>query len=181
MKDTHPLSSLTYLFLYTQHAYKHTLFLSLSRAPCLRVSPTSSCRFTVPSVTNYQGPVCRRDGEETLWSPNRITPPLLITGGPRRVDAMLATRINSRIWRAACLSTPLISAYTHPHTDWFNTGCQLRRGLQGDAYVHNHKHGAAKIRRSVVSLDVNTENTQREKGDARLEINFQQCPTCAIS
>lgn len=65
--------------------------------------------------------VSQRRGGNTVKS-SHITASLLITGGPRRVTVILATRINARIWRAECLSKPLINAQAH--TDWFYTGCQ---------------------------------------------------------
>lgn len=97
-----------------------------------------------PLCDHLPGPsVSQRWGRSTV-KPSHITVPLLITGGPRQVAAMLATRINARIWRAACLSTPLISPYTHPHTDWFHAGCQLCRRLESNMYTLSQIRGAWK-------------------------------------
>ena len=143
MKDTHPLSSITYLFLQTHthmHTCTHTHFLSISPSLCLsHVLVQIYCplcdQLPRPSVSQ------RRGGNTVKQS--HITTALLITGGPRRVTAMLATRINACILRDACLSTPLISTYTH--TDWFNAGCQLYRRLKRNVYTHSHKHRAMEI------------------------------------
>ena len=106
---------------------------------------------------------------------SHITTALLITGGPRRVTAMLATRINARILRDACLSTLLISTYTH--SDWFNAGCQLYHGLKRNVYTHNHKHRVlekkTKKQRSIAMLQVNAKrNKEKEKDSLSSLFNY---------
>ncbi|GLD75478.1 furin-1-like protein [Lates japonicus] len=50
-----------------------------------------------PLCDQLPGPsVSQRRGGNNV-KPSHITAPLLITGGPRRVTVMLATRINARI------------------------------------------------------------------------------------
>lgn len=96
MKDTPPSVLVTYLLLQIRtHANTHTLFLfSGSMSLCLsHVLVQIYC----PLCDQLPGPsVSQRWGRSTV-KPSHITVPLLITGGPRQVAAILATRINARI------------------------------------------------------------------------------------
>lgn len=141
MKDTHPLSSITYLFPQS-HTHTHTLSLSVFLSHVLTQIYCPLCdQLPRPSVSQRQG------GNTVKLS--HITTPLLITGGLRRVTAMLATRINTHILRAECLSTPLISTQARTHTD------SLLRSLStltqiGEkrilSHTHTHKYRALKRR-----------------------------------
>lgn len=97
MKDTPPPSSSptsSCKFAHMQ-THTHTLFLfSGSMSLCLsHVLVQIYC----PLCDQLPGPsVSQRWGRSTV-KPSHITVPLLITGGPRQVAAMLATRINARI------------------------------------------------------------------------------------
>lgn len=131
MKDTHPLSSITYLFLQT-HTNTHSFSLPL---PSPRLSYVLA-QIYCPLCDQLPRPsVSQRRGGNTVKQ-SHITTALLITGGPGRVTVMLATRIRAHVLRAACLSTPLISTHTHTHTDWFDAGCQVYRRLERNVSAH---------------------------------------------
>ena len=107
MKDTHPLSSITYLFLLSHtHTHTHTRFSISPSAFLSHVLVQIYC----PLCDQLPRPsVSQRQGGNTVKQ-SHITTPLLITGGPRQVTVKLATQVNTRNLRAERLSMLLISA-----------------------------------------------------------------------